>query len=94
MKADSKLEDKLSKYFKILKCGSKKCSGRKINPKVYLKKLIGKKPVYTKPKNNTTFSECSGSFFYTTPPTEQMVKLSQLLWDKNKKEIDKLIKLL
>ena len=41
--ADSKLEDKLSKYFKILSVGSKKCSGRKINTKVYLKKLIGKK---------------------------------------------------
>ena len=93
--ADSKLEKSLSKHFKILNIGSKKCKGKKLDPKKYLLKVLGKRPVYTKrdnPRYMDNTARCS--MLYTSPITKEMIELSQMLWDKHKKEIDKLIKLL
>ena len=91
--ADSKLEDKLSKYFNILNIGSKKCKGKKINPKTYLKKLIGKRPIFKK-DDGFTAPDFPCSMIYSPPPSKNEVELSQMLWDRNKENIGKLIKLL
>lgn len=93
--ADSSLEKKLSKYFQVLNTGSKKCKGKRLNPKKYLLEVLGKRPVYIEKDSELDMTNmCGASCFYIEPPTKEMVEISQMLWDEQKKEIDKLIKLL
>lgn len=92
--ADDSLEKKLSKYFNILSLGSKKCKGTKINPIKHLKELLGKRPIYRETKDEDIPSGMTGSFMYIKPPTKEEVEFAQMLWDKENKEITKIINLL